>query len=305
MQPEIISQKYQKEQGLILRSLGGLYLAETDFGNIECRARGKFRKDKISPCAGDRVYIEYEMGEPVIAEILPRKNQLIRPPVANIDCIIFVVSTCEPEPNFLILDKFISVAEYKKILPALVITKNDLKQRRDIEKLYSDAGYSVFAVDYSSKDSIEPIRDFIKDKVCILTGNTGAGKSTLLNHIDNTLSLATGEISKKLGRGRHTTRQASLYKLESGGYIADTPGFSTFETNKYDIIYKDQLKYCFREFAPYNGKCRFPDCAHIKETGCAVTEAVADGIIAKSRHLSYCEMYEEAKQLKEWELKKQ
>lgn len=300
MQPE----ERSKEQCLILRSLGGLYLAETENGVVECHARGIFRKNKISPCAGDRAYLEYEAGEPVISELLPRKNQLIRPPAANIDCIIFVVSTCEPDPDLLLLDKFISVAEYKNILPALVITKSDLRQRQDIEKLYSHIGYKVFVPDYSDEHSVEPIKNLIAGKICILTGNTGAGKSTLLNHIDSSLCLATGDISKKLGRGKHTTRQASLYKLSNGGYIADTPGFSTFETNKYDIIFKDQLKYCFREFAEYNGKCRFPDCAHIKEAGCAVIKAVEDGYIAGSRHSSYCEMYEEAKQIKEWELEK-
>ena len=290
--------------GLILKSVGVLYFVETPCGVIECRARGIFRKENISPCAGDRVKISVEKdGTGVIDEISPRKNCIIRPPMANLDNLVFVVSTCEPSPNYQILDKFIAIAEYKKISSIIAVTKNDLEKMPEISEIYSRIGIKVFEVDYDDESSYLPLYDMLAGKISAFTGNTGAGKSTLLNHIDPSLGLATGEISRKLGRGRHTTRQVELFKLENGGYIADTPGFSTFETNKYDIILKDDLKYCFREFAEYEGKCRFPDCAHVKEKGCAVLEAVENGEIARSRHKDYCEMYEEAKQIKEWEVK--
>ncbi|MGN1416200.1 MAG: ribosome small subunit-dependent GTPase A [Oscillospiraceae bacterium] len=295
----------KKSPGLILKSVGGLYFAETSDGIIECKARGIFRKENISPCAGDRVSIEYDGKNGLITEIFPRKNQIIRPPLANLDYLIFVISTCEPEPSFLVLDKFLAVAEFKKINGAVVLTKNDLKRRHDIEDIYRGIGLPVFVTYYSDPESYMPICDLIAGHICALTGNTGAGKSTLLNNIDASLGLETGEISKKLGRGRHTTRQAELFKLSNGGYIADTPGFSAFDTNSYDIILKDELKYCFPEFERYEGKCRFPDCAHIKEKGCAVIEAVNNGDIAKSRHDSYVQMYEEAKLIKEWEVRKQ
>ncbi len=290
-------------EGLLLRSVGGLYLVETAEHELrECRARGIFRKMNISPSAGDRVRIEYESdGTGIITEILPRKNHLIRPPLANLDYLVFVVSTCEPAPNFLILDKFIAVAKYKDIDCIIAVTKNDLKVMHDFENIYRSAVRKIFVIDYDDENTFLSLYDMLGGKVSAFTGNSGVGKSTLLNHIDSSLQLETGEISKKLGRGRHTTRQAELFKLKNGGYIADTPGFSTFETNKYEIIYKDELKYCFSEFEEFEGKCRYPDCGHTSEEGCAVIEAVGKGIIPRSRYDSYLAMYEEAKQLKEWE----
>lgn len=291
-------------EGLILKSVGGLFFVETADKIIECKARGIFRKENITPCAGDRAVVESEDGRTgVITEIMQRKNSIIRPPLANLDYLVFVVSTCQPSPNYLILDKFTAIARYKEIDSIIVITKNDLKKRPDIEEVYKKIGLKVFVTDYENENSYMPLYNMLAGKISAFTGNTGAGKSTLLNHIDSSLALATGEISKKLGRGRHTTRQVELFKLKNGGYIADTPGFSTFETNKYDIIFKDKLKLCFPEFDSYEGKCRFPDCAHIGEKGCAVTEAVRNGEIPQSRHESYLEMYEEAKQLKEWEVR--
>lgn len=288
-----------KMQGLILESLGGLYTVETDEGLIKCKARGIFRKDGFSPCAGDRCFIE----DGVISEICERKNSIIRPPLANLDLMIFVISTCEPAPNLTLLDKFIAVCEYKSIEPMVAITKVDLKNGGDIPEIYRKIGIPVVVCDYSAPESLEAIKDSVKGKICAFTGNTGAGKSTLLNHIAPELAIETAEISKKLGRGRHTTRVSRLYKL-FGGYIADTPGFSSFETMQYAVILKDKLKYCFREFDEYEGKCRFADCSHTGEKGCAVIEAVNEGKISRSRHESYIEMYSEAKNIKEWEMKK-
>lgn len=285
--------------GIIIKCLGGLYSVESPDSIYECKARGVFRNRGISPCVGDRVTAR----DGVITEIAERKNCIIRPPLANLDQLIFIVSTCEPAPNYLILDKFIAIAEYKGITPVVVITKTDLGDSSPIHEIYGGIGIDVVEVKYDDETSVEAVRQFLTGKISAFTGNSGAGKSTLLNAVDPTLNIATGEISKKLGRGRHTTRHAELYKLSGGGYIADTPGFSTFETNRYDIIRKEELAGCFREFEGLTDKCRFRDCAHICEKGCAVVEAVERGEIPKSRHESYKTMYEEAKQLKEWELK--
>ncbi|MCR5074867.1 MAG: ribosome small subunit-dependent GTPase A [Ruminococcus sp.] len=281
------------------KCLGGLYTVESPDGIYECKARGVFRAKGISPAVGDRV----ELRGGVITEVAGRRNYLIRPPLANLDQIIFIVSTVSPAPNFLILDKFIAIAEFKGIEPVVIITKTDLGDSSAVREVYSSIGITTLEVDYSDESSVQSVRDLLAGKVSAFTGNSGAGKSTLLNAVDPTLDIPTGEISKKLGRGRHTTRHAELYKLREGGYIADTPGFSTFETNRYDVIRKEELAGCFREFEDYRDECRFRDCSHTCEKGCAVIEAVKQGIIPEIRHQSYCAMYEEAKQLKEWELK--
>lgn len=285
--------------GIIIKCLGGLYTVESPDGIYECKARGVFRNRGISPYVGDRVKLQ----NGVITEIYDRKNCIIRPPLANLDQLIFIVSTCSPSPNYMILDKFIAIAEYKSIRPVVVITKTDLGDSSEIHRIYDKIGIEVLEVDYADESTIDGVRELLSGKISAFTGNSGAGKSTLLNAVDSTLNIPTAEISKKLGRGRHTTRHAELYKLRDGGYIADTPGFSTFETNRYDIIRKEELAGCFREMEQYSGDCRFKDCSHTCEKGCAVIEAVDRGEISESRHTSYCTMYDEAKQLKEWELK--
>ena len=285
--------------GIIIKCLGGLYTVESPDGIYECKARGVFRARGISPAVGDSVTV----SGGVITEIGERRNFIIRPPLANLDQILFVVSTVSPAPNFLILDKFIAIAEYKGIEPVVVITKTDLGDGTAVREVYDAIGIKTAEVDYTDEESVQRVRELLSGRISAFTGNSGAGKSTLLNAVDPSLDLATGEISRKLGRGRHTTRHAELYKLAGGGYIADTPGFSTFETNRYDVIRKEELAGCFREFAEFTDDCRFRDCSHTCEKGCAVVEAVAAGKIPKIRHESYCIMYEEAKQLKEWELK--
>lgn len=285
--------------GIILKCLGGLYTVESPDGIFECKARGIFRSRGISPSVGDNVIVK----NGVISEIGERKNFLIRPPLANLDQLIFIVSTVSPPPNYLILDKFIAIAEFKGIEPVVVITKTDLGDSSGIKAVYSNIGIKVIEIDYNDESTVENVRELLKGKISAFTGNSGAGKSTLLNAVDPSLNIPTAEISKKLGRGRHTTRHAELYKLKEGGYIADTPGFSTFETSRYDIIRKEELAGCFREFDGLTDKCRFRDCSHTCEKGCAVVEALERGEISKIRHESYCTMYEESKQIKEWELK--
>lgn len=290
--------------GIIIKAVGGVYTVEASEGLYECKARGIFRKKGITPMCGDRAELSSENdGSKVIEEILPRSSELIRPPIANLELLLFVSSVKEPSVNLLLLDKFIAISEYKGISPAVVITKTDLGECGEISDIYKSAGIPVFEVDNTTGAGSGEVKDFITGKLCAFTGNTGVGKSSLLNRMFPDLRLSTGEISKKLGRGRHTTRHVELFKTPGGGYIADTPGFSSFDTNRYDIIFKDELAGCFREFERYEGKCRFPDCSHTSEKGCAVIQAVADGEIARSRHESYLAMYEEAKQLKEWEHK--
>ncbi|MBR3759752.1 MAG: ribosome small subunit-dependent GTPase A [Ruminococcus sp.] len=287
------------KSGIITKCLGGLYTVESPDGIFSCKARGVFRSKGISPCVGDSV----EFQDEVITAVAERRNCIIRPPLANLDQLIFIVSTCDPAPNYLLLDKFIAIAEYKGIKPVVAVTKTDLGSSHEIIDIYGSIGIDIISIDYNDKNTIDAIRNLLTGKISAFTGNSGAGKSTLLNAVDPALEIPTAEISRKLGRGRHTTRHAELYKLESGGYIADTPGFSTFETNRYDIIRKEELAGCFREIAEFTDQCRFKDCSHTCEKGCAVLEALGEGKISESRHTSYCTMYDEAKQLKEWELK--
>ncbi|MDE6005080.1 MAG: ribosome small subunit-dependent GTPase A [Oscillospiraceae bacterium] len=284
---------------IIIKSVRGLYTVASPDGIIlECSARGVLRKKEQSLYVGDYVILNNN----IISEVLPRKNEIIRPPLANLDQLCFVVSMCEPQPNLRILDKFLAVSSYKNIQPLLLLTKIDLASCEEIYKLYQSIHVPILLVDYQKPESLEAVRLAFKNKISALTGNSGAGKSTLLNALDKTLKIPTGEISQKLGRGKHTTRHAQLYQLKNGGYIADTAGFSTFDTMRYAMIRKEELANCFIEFADYQENCKFHDCSHTCEKGCAVLEAVKNNNIPKSRHESYCAMYEEAKQIKEWQL---
>lgn len=284
---------------MIIKSVRGLYTVVSPDGIMkEYSARGVLRKKGQEPYVGDYVLLDND----VISEVLPRKNEIIRPPLANLDQLCFVVSMCEPQPNLRLLDKFIAVSAYKHIQPLLLLTKIDLSSYEEIYQLYHSIHVPILIVDYQKPETLEAVRLAFKDKISALTGNSGAGKSTLLNALDSNLAIPTGEISQKLGRGKHTTRHAQLYPLKEGGYIADTPGFSTFDTMRYAVIRKEELADCFVEFTDYQKHCKFHDCSHTCEKGCAVLEAVKNHIIPKSRHESYCAMYDEAKQIKEWEL---
>lgn len=287
----------ENAQGRILSSVGGLYTVETSCGICTCKARGVFRKRGIVPYVGDYVQVSEEQ---VICEILPRKNSILRPPVANLDQILFVVSACHPSPNLQLLDSFLAVAIYKEIEPVVVVTKVDLDAADALCNLYQNAGITVMTVEYDKPETVTAVADRLSGRVSMMTGNSGVGKSTLLNAIDPSLHLAVGEISEKLGRGKHTTRSVQLYAC-AGGYLADTPGFSTFEVEQYVQMEKEQIAECFPEFRQYLGKCRFQDCAHVCEKDCAVVEAVQNGAIAKSRHDSYVALYQTAKQRKAWE----
>lgn len=276
-------------EGLIIKAVGGLYTVESPNGVSACKARGIFRKQGISPCTGDRVTVE----DDVITEILPRRNLLIRPPLANLDQLLFVLSVRDPAPNIQLLDRFLAVCVYKDIRPVLVFTKLDLADAAKYAEIYAHSGFPVHYVDYQKPESVQEIFDLLAGKISAFTGNSGVGKSTLLNALDDSLQLETAHISKKLGRGRHTTRETALYTLKNGGKIADTPGFSTFETDAYATIAPDEMQDCFPEIAAVEAPCRYADCRHLKEPGCAVRAAVGADI-PQSRYESYALMMQEA-----------
>ena len=292
--------------GRILKGIGGFYYVETNQGIIECKAKGIFRQKKLIPLVGDMVSISVDPnGKGLIEEIEVRKTEFLRPPLANLDQLFLVVSSCEPEPNLLIIDKLLTIAEYKGIQVLIILTKQDLKNDRKLMEIYQHAGYEVIPVVNTLPESGKKLLPRLSGKVTAVTGNTGVGKSSLLNSIMSDLHLETSHISQKLGRGRHTTRHVELYPVEgqTATNIADTPGFSTVELNQYEIILKDQLQYCFKEFEPYLGHCKFTGCSHTTEKGCAVLEALRQGKIEPTRHQNYIQLYEDAKQIKEWEWK--
>lgn len=287
--------------GRIIKQTGGFYYVYSEGKIIECRARGLFRKNKINPLVGDSCEIELTDNEKgFVTGIGERKNFLIRPPVANIDRMLLILSVVDPAPNLLVVDKLLAVAEHKGIDAAIVVTKADLAPAEQLCGIYKKAGYRVMAVN-SLTNSPDGLRSLIEGRLCVLAGNSGVGKSTLLNALEPDLRLKTGETSQKLGRGRHTTRVTEIFAV-AGGFIADTPGFSSLETIQLELIKKDELQWCFKEIEPFVEKCRFTGCSHTREKGCAVLSAVDNGEIPSSRHQSYCEMYHEAKLIKDWEV---
>ena len=294
----------QEISGLVLKGIGGFYYVQTEETVYECKARGLFRKQSVSPLAGDRVKLETEENQDaVITEIMPRKNVLTRPPIANLDQLAIVAASCSPAPNTLVIDKTIAAAENQGIAPILILTKTDLEQVQWLRDIYEPIGFPVVLVSSVTGEGVDRVKELLKGKTTAFTGNSGVGKSSLLNRIDERLGLETGEISRKLGRGRHTTRQVELFALEGGGYVADTPGFSAIQLERYHVVRKEQLPYCFREFRPYLDQCRFPSCSHTCEKGCAVLQAVEEGKISRSRHNNYLALYQEEKDLKEWDKK--
>lgn len=288
--------------GTILKGIGGFYYVEAAGAVYECKARGVFRKRKQTPLVGDavRISVGEALQEHTIDEILPRRNTLRRPPLANLDQLVIVASTCEPAPNLLLLDKLTAIAVSKQITPVLIFTKSDLREAEELVRSYRHAGMQAFSVSCKTGQGLEQIKTLFHGKLSAFTGNSGVGKSSLLNCLDASLCLPTGEISDKLGRGRHTTRQSELFHL-AGGLVADTPGFSSLDLEKSELIRKDTLPFCFPEFLPYLGSCQFSSCTHTKDKGCAIVRAVAQGQIEQRRHESYRSLYEAVKDLKEWE----
>ena len=290
-------------EGRILKGIGGFYYVEVAGAVYECRARGIFRKEGLKPLAGDLVTVTLQtQAENTIDAILPRRNVLARPPVANIDRLFIVVSTCEPNPVPLVIDRLTAIAVQKGIRPAVILTKWDLQPAQALLDCYLQAGIPAYAVSSATGEGVEAVKAELAGCTSAFCGNSGVGKSTLLNALDPSLQLKTAAISEKLGRGKHTTRHSELYPV-AGGYVADTPGFSSLETEAEEVIRKEELPFCFPEFAPYLGNCKFTTCLHVKEKGCGILAAVDEMEIPRSRHESYCTLMEQAKQIKDWELK--
>ena len=287
-------------QPYIIKGIGGFYYVETENGILECRAKGIFRKKKITPLAGDRVRLETENGGNVIAEILPRKNFMVRPPIANLDVLFIVASTTQPTPSTLIIDQMSAIAVDKGIQPVVVVTKSDLADADPLRRAYEKAGIPIIFVSHETGEGYSRIRSYIKGNLCAFCGNSGVGKSTLLNALAPELSQETADISRKLGRGKHTTREVTVFHT-CEGLIADTPGFASLDMLKACYIPKENLEHAFPEFAPYFGSCKFTGCSHRSETGCAVRAALEAGELSESRYRSYVTMYEEAMQENEWE----
>lgn len=284
--------------GRIVKGIGGFYYVKaTDNTVYECKARGIFRKESIKPAIGDFVDILVENGKGSIEKIYPRTSYLIRPTVANIDVLVIVVAAAEPEPNILLIDKLLVNAENVGIKPVILINKTDVKSGEELKEIYEKAGYPVVLTCAKEKDVKEEILPYIKDKTSAFAGLSGVGKSTILNLITDTYQ-ETGEISDKIKRGKHTTRHVELLELSEGGFVLDTPGFSSFELN---TIKADELYKCFPEMRDIEDMCRFKGCVHINEPDCIVKEKVESGEIAKSRYESYVELFGELKKIKEWE----
>ncbi|MCD7722573.1 MAG: ribosome small subunit-dependent GTPase A [Clostridiales bacterium] len=291
-------------KGKIIKGIGGFYYVEAAGNIYECKARGNFRQQKTTPLAGDNVlFSTFGENNNRIEKIETRKNYLLRPSVANVDLMFIVSSTVCPSVNTYLIDRMIAIAEHKGIESVVVFTKADLDSSyAEYCEIYEKAGYKTIICDNTRGTGANEAAALIKGKTCVLAGNTGVGKSSLLNAIDPSVNAQTGQTSKKLGRGRHTTRQSSLFAV-AGGYVADTPGFSSLENG--EIIFKEDLPGCFREFRPLLGGCRFASCTHICEKGCAVCEAVKNGDISELRHKSYVQMYNEVKDTQQWKIKKQ
>ena len=294
----------EKREGRILRSISGFYDVQTPEGVVTCRARGILRKEGNSPLTGDMVQITVEKGKGMVEKILPRKNSFIRPAVANVDALVVFAANVNPVTEPFLIDRVAAIAGDQGVEVILCINKCDLDPALDLVRIYENAGFTVICTSAETGDGVEALRSLLTGKLTAFTGNSGVGKSSILNRLCPDLALPTGEVSEKLGRGRHTTRHVELYKLAEDTYVADTPGFSSFDTDQMEVILKENLQYAFPDFGKYIGSCRFDDCSHRKEPGCAVREAYEAGQIEKTRYDSYLRLYEKSSQINLWELKK-
>lgn len=293
----------KETEGRIIRSLSGFYDVQTGDGVITCRGRGSLRRTGDSPLTGDLVQISVEGGKGMIEKILPRKNRFVRPAVANVDALVVFAANVNPVTEPFLIDRVAAIAGDQEVPVYLCVNKCDLDPAQDLVQIYTHAGFSVIRASAETGEGVEALRSLIKGKLTAFTGNTGVGKSSMLNALCPELALATGQVSEKLGRGRHTTRHVELYALGEDTYVADTPGFSSFDTEQMDVLLKENLQYTFPDFAPYLGNCQFHDCSHRAEPNCAVRMAVEAGQVEKTRYESYLRLYEKAEQVKLWEHK--
>ena len=294
----------EKQTGRIIRSLSGFYEVQTLDGRvITCRGRGSLRHGALIPLTGDMVEITVEKGRGMVEKILPRKNSFIRPAVANIDALVVFAANVNPVTEPFLIDRVAAIAGDREVPVYLCINKCDLDPAIDLMRIYEHAGFPVIRASAETGEGVQQLWDLIRGKLTAFTGNSGVGKSSMLNALCPELRLSTGEVSEKLGRGRHTTRHVELYHLGDGTYVADTPGFSSFDTDQMEIILKENLQYAFPDFGTYIGKCQFHDCTHRKEPGCAVRAALDSGDLEPTRYDSYLRLYEKSSQIKQWEMK--
>ena len=288
--------------GRIQRALSGFYYVKGEDGSLlTCKARGKFRREGVSPLVGDSVVCcEVPGGEGRIDEILPRRNFFERPSVSNIDQMVIVCSQAIPKTDPYLVDRMTVIAALKGCDVLICINKCDLDPADALREYYEGTPFRTVCVSAETGEGIDELRAQLVGRLSAVTGNSGVGKSSILNALDAGMAIKTGEVSQALGRGRHTTRHVELYELPCGAEIIDTPGFSSFETTGLNLELKEHLPECFPEFAPFLGGCRFVGCSHTKEKGCAVRQAVKDGAIVRGRHESYCRLYDELKDLREW-----
>ena len=287
-------------RGRIKKALSGFYYVDTGEGIVTCRARGRFRKEGVSPLVGDMVEITASGTEGMVDAIEPRRNVFARPAVANIDQLVIVASNAIPRTDPYLIDRMTAIAALKNCEVLLCINKSDLDRADELCAVYAQAGLPFVLVSAETGEGVEELRERIAGKLSAFTGNSGVGKSSLLNALDPHFSAQVGEVSQALGRGRHTTRHVELYKLSGGAELIDTPGFSSFDTAELGLELKEKLPETFADFAHYLGGCRFVGCSHTKEKGCAVLAAVKAGEISPSRHASYLRLYNELKDLREW-----
>ena len=291
-----------KQTGRIIRSLSGFYEVQTDSALVTCRGRGSLRRS-VSPLTGDLVEITVENGKGMVERVLPRKNSFIRPAVANIDALVIFAANVNPITEPFLIDRVAAIAGDQSVPVYLCVNKCDLDPALDLVRIYRNAGIPVIRASAETGEGVDALRDLIRGKLVAFTGNSGVGKSSMLNQLCPELGLATGEVSEKLGRGRHTTRHVELYHLGDSTYVADTPGFSSFDTDQMELILKENLQYAFADFGAYLGDCQFHDCSHRKEPGCAVRAAVEAGRLEATRYDSYLRLYEKAEKIKQWEHK--
>lgn len=292
-----------KTEGRIIRSLSGFYEVQTENGTVTCRARGSLRRSTEIPLTGDLVTISVERGKGMVEKIHPRRNSFVRPAVANVDALVVFAANANPITEPFLIDRVAAIAGDQEVPVYLCVNKCDLDPAQDLIRIYTHAGFPVIAASAETGEGIEQLREMIRGKLVAFTGNSGVGKSSILNRLCPVLALPTGEVSEKLGRGRHTTRHVELYDLGEGTLVADTPGFSSFDTDQMEVMLKENLQYAFPDFGAYIGLCQFHDCSHRKEPGCAVTKALQAGEIEPTRYDSYLRLYEKASQIKLWELK--
>ena len=291
-----------KAEGIIVKALSGFYYVSAGDGVIECKARGRFRLDGSSPLVGDRVRCSLDDGgRGRIDEVLPRKNCFVRPAVANIDTLVFVAANENPVTDPFLIDRLSVIAEEAGCGLVVSVNKTDLDPGDELFERVRKTGYPVVRTSAETGEGIDALLALLRGRVCAFTGNSGVGKSSILNVLLPGANIRTGEVSEKLGRGKHTTRHVELYTLGDDTYIADTPGFASLDVTMTNVIEKEQLQYDFIEFAPFLGRCRFRDCAHLKEPDCAVRAAVQAGVIDESRYRSYVRLYELSAQHRFWE----